>query len=156
MSPSNSWRILVLNGPNLNMLGLREASLYGHETLADVEALCAAKAKQLGAELSFYQSNHEGALVDRIQQARENADLIVINPAAYTHTSVAIRDALLAAEKPVVEIHISNIHKREPFRHHSYVSDIALGQVVGLGIRGYGYAMEAGVAHLNDQAASKP
>ncbi|ABK43189.1 3-dehydroquinate dehydratase [Magnetococcus marinus MC-1] len=156
MSPSKPWRILVLNGPNLNMLGKREASLYGHETLADVEVLCAAKAAQLGAQLAFYQSNYEGALVERIQQAREDADLIVINPAAYTHTSVAIRDALLAAEKPVVEIHISNIHKREPFRHHSYVSDIALGQVVGLGIRGYAYAMEAGITHLESQVASKP
>ncbi|WP_085444374.1 type II 3-dehydroquinate dehydratase [Magnetofaba australis] len=146
-----AWRILVVNGPNLNMLGLREAHLYGALTLEDVEQLCRQRAEGLGASLAFMQSNHEGVLVDRIQQAREDADLVIINPAAYTHTSVAIRDALLAADKPVIEVHISNIHKREPFRHHSYVSDIAVGQVVGLGVAGYGYAIEAGVAYLNAQ-----
>nr|CRH08086.1 3-dehydroquinate dehydratase type 2 [Candidatus Magnetococcus massalia] len=142
-------RVLVVNGPNLNMLGLREAKHYGAATLQDIEALCAEVGSRHGAQVSCFQSNHEGALVERIQQARDDADLIIINPAAYTHTSVAIRDALLAAEKPIVEVHISNIHKREPFRHHSYVSDIALGQVVGLGIQGYAFAMEAGLHHLN-------
>ncbi len=144
------FRLLVINGPNLNLLGDRETGIYGDTTLADIEAMCRGRAETLGAGLDFYQSNHEGALVDRIQAARGEADLILINPAAFTHTSVAIRDALLAVNLPVIEIHLSNIHRREPFRHHSYISDIALGQIVGFGPEGYRLAVEAGLNHLRN------
>ncbi len=132
--------IFVLNGPNLNLLGKRQPEIYGHETLADVEALCRANAAE-GVEIDFRQSNHEGELVDWIQEAREKACGIVINPAAYTHTSVAILDALNAFEGPVIEVHISNIHKREAWRHHSYVSLRADGIIAGLGIEGYAAAV---------------
>jgi 3-dehydroquinate dehydratase-2 len=141
-------RLLVINGPNLNLLGQREAHHYGQATLERIEDECRSVAETLGAQVVWFQSNHEGALVDRIQQARGAVDLIIINPAAYTHTSVAIRDALLAVELPIIEVHLSNIHKREPFRHHSYVSDIAMGQIVGFGKDGYQMAIEAGVRHL--------
>ncbi|PWJ21035.1 type II 3-dehydroquinate dehydratase [Jannaschia seohaensis] len=127
-------KILVLNGPNLNLLGQREPHIYGAETLADVEASC--RALDL-AELTFKQSNHEGQLVDWIQEARGTQDAIVINPGAYSHTSVAILDALSAFEGRVVEVHISNIHKREAFRHHSYVSGRAEAVIAGLGTEGY-------------------
>ncbi|MBF0456222.1 MAG: type II 3-dehydroquinate dehydratase [Magnetococcales bacterium] len=140
--------MLVLNGPNLNLLGQRESAIYGTTTLADIEVSCREKGKLLGVNLAFFQSNHEGALVDRIQQARGEVDLIIINPAAYTHTSVAIRDALLAVGLPVIEVHISNIHKRESFRQHSYIADIAVGQVVGLGPQGYLLALDGGVTYL--------
>lgn len=140
--------ILILNGPNLNLLGLREPGLYGVTTLADIEQDCRKKADELGATLDFFQSNHEGILVDRIQAAMTDTDLIIINPAALTHTSVAIRDALLAVKLPVIEVHLSNIHRREPFRHHSYISDIALGQITGLGALGYLLAIEAALHHL--------
>lgn len=136
-------RILVLNGPNLNLLGTREPTVYGSQTLADIEALCRATADNLGFALDFRQSNHEGALVDWIQAAREDADAIVINPAAYSHTSVAIPDALHAFNKPVIEVHLSNIHQREPFRHHSFVSSVATGILCGLGASGYKLAIEA-------------
>ena len=127
-------KILILNGPNLNMLGTRQPEIYGADTLADVET----KARALGlAELTFRQSNHEGQLVDWIQEARATQDGIVINPGAYSHTSVAILDALNAFDGPVVEVHISNIHKREAFRHHSYVSARAEAVIAGLGIEGY-------------------
>lgn len=142
------WRILLLNGPNLNLLGLREPGIYGGQTLADIETACFSRAKELGVELTFFQSNHEGGLVDRIQAAFGQMDLIIINPAAYTHTSVAIRDALLAVHLPIIEVHISNIHRREPFRHHSYVSDIAEGVIAGFGLDGYLYALDAGVRRL--------
>ena len=138
-----SKKILVLNGPNLNMLGTRQPEIYGHETLDDVQKLVKEKAAALGFEVDFRQSNHEGQLVDWIQEARKKVAGVVINPAAYTHTSVAIRDALLACEAPAVEVHIANIHKREPFRHHSYVSDIAVAIVAGLGIHGYTAGVEA-------------
>ena len=141
-------RLLVINGPNLNLLGTREASIYGRDTLADIERMCRDLARTLGAELDFFQSNHEGVLVERIQEARGRADLIIINPAAFTHTSIAIRDALLAVDLPVIEVHLSNVHKREPFRHHSYISDIALGQIIGFGPDGYRHAIEAGVSHI--------
>lgn len=141
-------RLLVLNGPNLNLLGSRETDLYGRATLTDIENQCRKQIQGMDVTLDFFQSNHEGGLVDRIQQARGKIDLIIINPAAYTHTSVAIRDALLAVEIPVIEVHLSNIHKREPFRHHSYISDIALGQIVGLGPDGYRFAIEAGLGYL--------
>ncbi|MBF0185249.1 MAG: type II 3-dehydroquinate dehydratase [Magnetococcales bacterium] len=152
----NAWHVLVLNGPNLNLLGEREAGIYGRVRLADIEADCRARWQQLlpatvagRATLDFFQSNHEGVLVDRIQEARGRVDLIVFNPAAFTHTSVALRDALLAVAIPVIEVHISNIHQREPFRHHSYISDIALGQIVGLGAAGYRLAVEAAVGYLS-------
>ena len=133
--------VTVLNGPNLNLLGKRQPHIYGHETLADVEADCRAAAAELGLTLSFLQSNHEGQIVDWIHEAREGAAGIVINPAAFTHTSVAILDALNAFEGPVIEVHISNVHKRESFRHHSYVSLRADGVIAGLGTQGYGLAL---------------
>ncbi len=128
--------IYILNGPNLNLLGKREPEIYGHDTLADVEAMCREAAPE-GVDIVFRQSNHEGVLVDWVQEAREAADAIVINPAAYTHTSVAILDALSAFEGPVVEVHISDVHKREKFRHHSYVSQRADEVIVGRGVQGY-------------------
>jgi 3-dehydroquinate dehydratase-2 len=130
--------LLLLNGPNLNLLGSREPAVYGTTTLADIERDLGAEAQRLGHRLSTFQSNHEGALVDRIQEARrEGVAFILINPAAFTHTSVAVRDALLAAAIPFVEIHLSNVHAREAFRHHSYLADIAIGSIVGLGPLGY-------------------
>ena len=136
-------RIIVLNGPNLNMLGTREPGTYGSQTLADIEALCHAEAEKLDLTCDFRQSNHEGELVTWIQQARGTADAIVINPAAYSHTSVAIHDALRAVGLPTIEVHLSNIHTREPFRHHSYVSAVALGVICGLGAAGYKLALHA-------------
>ena len=133
--------VYLLNGPNLNLLGKRQPHIYGSETLADVEAGCRALAAELGLDLRFLQSNHEGQLVDWIHEAREAAGGIVINPAAYTHTSVAILDALNAFDGPVIEVHISNVHKREAFRHHSYVSLRADGVIAGLGTQGYGLAL---------------
>lgn len=134
--------IYVLNGPNLNLLGKRQPEIYGHETLADVEAKVRKRASLLGLEIEFFQSNHEGAIIDKIHEAREKADGIVINPAAYTHTSVAILDALNAFDNPVIEVHISNVHKRESFRHHSYVSSRAEAVLAGFGTRGYEVALE--------------
>ena len=135
--------IYVLNGPNLNMLGVREPAKYGSATLKDVESLCAATCKRFGLDLVFRQSNIEGELVTFIQEARINkASGIVINPAAYTHTSVAILDALTLTELPVIEIHITNVHQRESFRHHSYVSKVARGVLAGFGIEGYALAIE--------------
>lgn len=131
----------ILNGPNLNLLGQRQPEVYGRETLADVEAACAALAAELGVLVRFRQSNHEGQIVDWIHEARETAAAIVINPAAYTHTSVAILDALKAFDGPVIEVHISNVHQRESFRHHSYVSLRADGVIAGCGTEGYLLAM---------------
>ncbi|KKC38887.1 3-dehydroquinate dehydratase [Devosia epidermidihirudinis] len=136
-------RVLVLNGPNLNMLGVREPDIYGALTLKDIEALCAETAAEVGLSVDFRQSNHEGELVTWIQQARESADAILINPAAYSHTSVAIHDALKAAGLPVAEVHLSNIHQREAFRHHSYVSAVAFGVICGFGATGYRMALTA-------------
>ena len=130
-------RVLVLNGPNLNMLGTREPGIYGAHTLGDVEALCQATGDELGLSIDFRQSNHEGELVTWIQQAQTSADAILINPAAYSHTSVAIHDALKAVGLPVAEVHLSNIHQREAFRHHSYVSAVAAGVICGFGVTGY-------------------
>lgn len=129
--------IHILNGPNLNLLGRRQPDIYGHETLADVESACEKLAHSLGLSIVFRQSNHEGELVNWIHAAREEAVGIVMNPAAYTHTSVAILDALNAFEGPVMEVHISNVHKRESFRHHSYVSLRADGVIAGCGTEGY-------------------
>lgn len=141
-------KIYVLNGPNLNTLGTRKPEIYGAETLADVEARVRRRAATLGLEIEFFQSNHEGEIVEKIQQARTNAAGIVINPAAYTHTSVAIHDALEYAERPTVEVHISNVHAREPFRHHSYVSPIANVVIAGAGTLGYELALEWLANHL--------
>ncbi len=129
--------VYVLNGPNLNLLGKRQPEIYGHETLADVEAECRRLGAELGLDITFRQSNREYELIDWIHEAREAAKGIVINPAAFTHTSVAILDALNAFEGPVLEIHISNVHKREEFRHHSYVSARAEGVIAGFGVQGY-------------------
>ena len=133
--------VTVLNGPNLNLLGRRQPEIYGHETLADVEAACRRIADDLGLALQFRQSNHEGVLIDWIHAARDEAAGIVINPAALTHTSVALLDALNAFDGPVIEVHISNVHKREAFRHFSYVSLRADGVIAGLGTEGYGLAI---------------
>jgi 3-dehydroquinate dehydratase-2 len=133
--------IFVLNGPNLNLLGKRQPAIYGADTLADVEHDCRETAEALGLDIRFHQSNHEGQIVDWIHEARETASGIVINPAAYTHTSVAILDALNAFEGPVIEVHISNVHKRESFRHHSYVSLRADGVIAGFGVQGYALAL---------------
>ena len=135
--------ILVLNGPNLNLLGVREPTVYGRETLADIEEACLERAADLGLAVEFRQSNHEGQLIDWIQEARESADGIILNAAALTHTSVALLDALRAAELPVVEVHLSNIYRREPFRHHSYVSAAATGIICGFGPHGYVLALDA-------------
>lgn len=136
-------KILIINGPNLNMLGTREPEIYGRETLEDVKSACVAKGESLGFAVDFRQSNHEGDLVSWIQEARQSHAAIVINPAAYSHTSVAILDALLACGLPVIEVHLSNIFRREEFRHHSFVSRAASGVVCGLGKQGYLLALEA-------------
>ncbi len=136
-------KILLLNGPNLNLLGSREPEIYGTTTLADIEAACAAKAKELGFALQCFQSNGEGALVDAIQAASGKNAGIVINPGAYSHTSIAILDALTAAGLPVVEVHLSNIHQREDFRQASYVSKVAQGVICGFGAHGYELAFDA-------------
>ena len=141
--------IYVLNGPTLNMLGTREPEIYGTQTLADIEKMTAERATALGHSIDFRQSNSEGQLVDWILEARTKASGIVLNGAAYTHTSVAIMDAISASELPVVEVHISNIFKREEFRHHSYVSPVSLGVICGLGPIGYVLAVEALAAHLD-------
>jgi len=135
--------IFVLNGANLNLLGVREPSIYGAETLADVERRTRTRAQALGLPVEFRQSNREGDLVDWIQEARTTACGIILNAGAYTHTSVAILDALSAAEKPVIELHLSNVFRREPFRHHSYVSQAAHGVICGFGAKGYELAVEA-------------
>jgi len=136
-----SKHVTILNGPNLNLLGTREPEIYGADTLTDVEAQCTALAKELGLTVAFQQSNHEGEIVDWIQAARNGSDAILINPAALTHTSVAILDALNMFDGPVIEVHISQIHKRESFRHHSYVSHRANAVIVGCGTEGYGLAL---------------
>ena len=134
--------VYVLNGPNLNLLGKRQPHIYGHETLADVERDCRTLAKELKLDIKFHQSNREYEIIDWVHEARETAAGIFINPAAFTHTSVAILDALNTFEPPVIEVHISNVHKREAFRHHSYVSLRADGVIAGLGTQGYSLAVE--------------
>jgi 3-dehydroquinate dehydratase-2 len=136
-------KLLLLNGPNLNLLGTREPAVYGSTTLADIEHAATAQAAAAGATLSCFQSNHEGALIDRIHAAKaEGVEAIVINPAGLTHTSVALRDAFAAVAIPFVEVHISNIHQREAFRHHSFLSAIAVGTICGLGTDGYRFAID--------------
>jgi 3-dehydroquinate dehydratase-2 len=142
--------VYVLNGPNLNLLGKRQPHIYGHETLADVEKDCRAVAKELKLELRFHQSNREYEIIDWIHEARETAGGIVINPAAFTHTSVAILDALSSCEFPIIEVHISNVHKREAFRQHSYISGVASGVIAGFGTQGYSLALRR-MARLIDE-----
>ncbi|MFO1185600.1 MAG: type II 3-dehydroquinate dehydratase [Bauldia sp.] len=135
--------IFILNGPNLNMLGTREPHIYGKKTLAEIESDCREKARQVGVTIDFRQSNHEGVLVDWVQEAAAGASGIIINPGAYGHTSIALHDALKGAGKPVVEVHLSNLFAREPFRHHSMITPVAVGLICGLGARGYLLAIEA-------------
>ena len=135
--------VLLINGPNINLLGTREPSVYGSTTLADIEARLKRQAESSGAKFQSFQSNHEGEIVDCIHKAKKDGiEAIIINPAAFTHTSIAIRDAFLAVSIPLVEVHITNIHRREEFRRHSYISDIAVGSIVGLGTDGYRLAMD--------------
>lgn len=144
--------IFILNGPNLNLLGVREPAVYGHDTLADIEERCLARASALDLQIEFRQSNHEGQLVDWIQEARESADGIILNAGALTHTSVAVLDALSAAGLPVIEVHLSNIFRRESFRHHSFVSLAADGVICGLGPQGYELAVDAVASLIEDKA----
>jgi 3-dehydroquinate dehydratase-2 len=141
-------RILVLNGPNLNLLGKRQPEIYGKATLADIENQVRVLAKELDVEIDFRQSNSEGELVTWIQESTGKFGALVINPAAYTHTSLAMRDAISAAGIPTVEVHLSNIHKREPFRHHSYIAEVAVGQIAGFGAQSYLIGLRAAVAQL--------
>ena len=147
-------RILILNGPNLNLLGTRQPDVYGSETLAGIEKACAGRGEVLGVEVEFRQSNAEGELVDRIQQARGACSALIINAGAYTHTSVAILDALLALDIPIYEVHLSNIHRREEFRHNSYVSKAADGVICGFGGYGYVMALEAAAQMLRAAAGN--
>ncbi|MDR3525016.1 MAG: type II 3-dehydroquinate dehydratase [Acetobacteraceae bacterium] len=144
--------VYVLNGPNLNLLGKRQPHIYGHETLADVEAQCRALGEELGLEIRFHQSNREYEIIDWIHEARETAGGIVINPAAFTHYSVAILDALNTFDHPVMEVHISNVHKREEFRHHSFVSGRADGVIAGFGTQGYLLALRRVAKLIDDKA----
>lgn len=147
-------RVLLLNGPNLNLLGLREPGLYGAQTLAAIEADLTRQAEALGVDLACFQSNHEGALVDRIHAARGEVDGILINAGAYTHTSIALRDALLGVAIPYVELHLSNVHARETFRHHSVLADKALGVICGFGPGSYGLALQGLVQRLRQGGAA--
>lgn len=144
-------KFLVINGPNLNMLGTREPEKYGTTTLSDIEKEISVHAKSKNVEVDFYQSNIEGEIVTAIQKAKDVYDGIIINPAAYTHTSVALRDAILAVELPTVEIHLSNIHTREEFRHHSYTAPVCIGQITGFGKFGYIMALDAIINHCCNQ-----
>ncbi len=147
--------ILVLHGPNLNLLGSREPQHYGHASLEDINQMLKSRGKACGVSVECFQSNHEGVLIDRVQQARhDGVDFILINPAGYTHTSIALRDALAATGIPFVEVHLSNVHAREPFRHHSYFSDLALGVIAGLGAQGYELALEFALRHLHVKVTS--
>lgn len=145
-----SKTIMLINGPNLNLLGTREPETYGYETLQDIEQQCADHASTFGVQLISKQSNSEGELINYIHEAKTSAQAIVINPGAYTHTSIAIRDALSAVNLPVFEIHISNVHAREEFRHHSYISGIAVGVICGFGTVGYKYAIERACHHISE------
>ena len=138
-----SSRILILNGPNLNLLGTREPAIYGGRTLAQIEAELSDVAREYSADVAFFQSNHEGALIDRIHVARtDGTSFLIVNAGAFTHTSIALRDALAAVALPFIEVHLSNVHRREEFRHRSLLADLAVGTIVGLGAAGYRYALE--------------
>jgi len=141
-------KLLVIHGPNLNLLGTREPEIYGSLTMEDINRRVEARAKRAGVEVDFFQSNHEGALVDAIQQARGKYGFIILNAAAYTHYSIAIRDAIGAIDVPVIEVHLSNIHKREEFRHHSVIAPVVMGQVAGLGVESYLAALEAALLKM--------
>jgi 3-dehydroquinate dehydratase-2 len=143
-------RVLVVHGPNLNLLGTREPRVYGRETLAEIDRRLAATGKSAGVDVRCFQSNHEGALIERVQAAKgQGVGFIVINPAGYTHTSVALRDALLGVGIPFIEVHLSNVHAREAFRHRSYFSDAAVGTIAGLGSRGYDFALACALDQLS-------
>lgn len=149
----HSARVLVLHGPNLNLLGSREPEVYGHATLADINAALKQQGQAAGVMVDCFQSNHEGDLIDRVQAApAEGVDFVLINPAGYSHTSIALRDALAAVAIPFIEVHLSNIHAREPFRHHSHFSALAAGLICGLGPDGYRLALDAAIARLSGQA----
>ena len=143
--------LLILNGPNLNLLGTRQPEIYGHATLQDVEKLCQNKAAAADIHIQFEQSNHEGVLVDWIQAAKAKHDGIILNAGAYTHTSIALYDALTSIELPAIELHVSNVFSREPFRHQSYISNIAIGVICGFGAAGYPLAMDAMLGHLKQE-----
>jgi 3-dehydroquinate dehydratase-2 len=140
--------VLILNGPNLNLLGTREPHIYGSDTLDDAETLCATTAEKLGVSATFRQSNHEGQLIDWIQAARGHQHGIILNAGGLTHTSVALRDAIVASEVPTIELHVSNVHAREHFRHRSMIAEVCIGLICGFGIQGYELAMRAMAAHL--------
>ena len=142
--------ILILNGPNLNLLGTRQPEVYGTTSLQDIEAACVTKAEALGISLSFAQSNHEGALIDALHAAKGTHDGVILNAGAYTHTSIAIKDAISATMLPVIELHLSNIHAREEFRHHSHIAAVVVGQICGFGAHGYPLAMDALMSHLGE------
>lgn len=147
-------QILVLHGPNLNLLGTREPQVYGSTTLEQINAALTAQASARGASLTAFQSNHEGALIDRVHAARtDGTRFVIINPGGFTHTSVALRDAFAGVALPFIEVHLSNVHRREPFRHHSYFSDLAEGVIVGLGAKGYSLALDAALDRLSAAAA---
>ncbi|MGK8235858.1 type II 3-dehydroquinate dehydratase [Roseovarius sp. MS2] len=140
--------LLFLNGPNLNLLGTRQPEVYGHTTLADIETMCQDAARQRGVTLAFFQSNHEGALLDQIHAARGTYDGIILNAGAYTHTSVALMDAISSVTIPTIELHLSNVHAREAFRHQSYIARVAVGVICGFGAQGYVLALDAMLGHL--------
>ncbi|WP_424976186.1 type II 3-dehydroquinate dehydratase [Dinoroseobacter sp. S124A] len=143
--------ITILNGPNLNLLGTRQPEVYGSTTLADVEAMCVAKAEALDVSIAFHQSNHEGTLVDQVHEARTRSAGLIINAGAYTHTSIALMDAVASVSLPCIEVHLSNIHARESFRHTSYLSPVALGLICGFGAKGYELALDGLVSHLRKE-----
>lgn len=142
-------RLLILNGPNLNLLGTRQPEVYGRTTLSDIESMCRAHAETRGVEIDFDQSNHEGALIDAIHAAKSRSAGIILNAGAYTHTSIALMDALASVELPAIELHLSNVHAREDFRHRSYIARVAIGVICGFGARGYTLAMDALLSHLD-------
>ena len=151
--PESRPSILVVNGPNLNLLGLREPRIYGHDTLADAEKIARDTADAAGYDLDFFQSNWEGAIIDRLHEARGVASGVIVNPAGLTSVSIALLDTLLAVDMPVVEVHVSNIHRREQFRHFSYVSTMADAVIAGCGIAGYGYGVDSLIRHIAARAA---